>query len=145
MIARRSLVIAGHHPWTGLGYDGFVVGCPDPANLHGWHWPTDPADTGGGAEMCTAHPHNHVLQALVDGGIPGALLFCTLVLLWLRRLARGLWRHPEPLRVGLFVAALIQEWPIASTSPIISLPIGGWFFLLLGFGLAVADAAAPPA
>lgn len=143
LLARRALVIAGAHPVTGLGYDGFTVGCPDPANFHGWHWPGDPGDTGGGAAMCTAHPHNHVLQALTDGGIPGAVLFCSLVLLWLRRLARGLWRHPDPLRVGLFVAVLIQEWPIASTSPIISLPIGGWLFLLLGFGLAVADHAAP--
>ena len=141
LIARRSLVIAGQHPLTGLGYDGYQIGCPDPATFHGWRWPADPSDTGEGAEMCTGHPHNHVLQALVDGGIPGALLFCALVLIWLRRLGRGLWRQPEPLRVGLFVAALIQEWPVASTSPIISLPIGGWFFLLLGFGLALSDAA----
>ena len=140
-IAHRALVIAGQNPWTGLGFDAFDVGCPDPRYQHGWSWPTDPADDGGGAAMCVAHPHNHYLQALDDAGIPGLLLFGALILAWLRRLGRGLWRRPDPLRVGLFVAAIIQEWPIASTSPIISLPIGGWFFLLLGFGLAVADAA----
>ncbi len=76
-----------------------------------------------------------------NGGVPSLVLFCALVVTWLRRLGRGLWRDPEPLRVGLFVAVLVQEWPIASTSPIISLPIGGWFFLLLGFGLAAAGVA----
>ena len=88
--------------------------------------------------MCVTHPHNHYLQALTDGGVPGLVLFCGLVGVWLAQLARGLWRDPEPLRVGLFVAALIQEWPVASTSPLVSLPIGGWFFLLLGLGLALA-------
>jgi len=34
------------------------------------------------------------------------------------------------------VAVLIQEWPIASTSAFSSMPLSGWFFLLLGFGLA---------
>ena len=44
------------------------------------------------------------------------------------------------LRVGLFVAALIQEWPIASASSFTSMPLSGWFFLLLGLGLAEARA-----
>ena len=72
--------------------------------------------------------------------MPGLALFCTLVGVWLFRLGQGLLRDPDPLRVGLFVAALIQEWPVASTSPLTSLPIGGWFLLLLGFGLAQARA-----
>jgi len=39
----------------------------------------------------------------------------------------------------LFVAVFIQAWPIGSTSPLVSLPMGGWFFLVLGFGLAAAN------
>jgi hypothetical protein len=54
----------------------------------------------------------------------------------LAQLGRGL--GGDPLRIGLFVAAVLQAWPIASTSPIQSMPIGGWFFLLLGFGLAAS-------
>jgi hypothetical protein len=38
----------------------------------------------------------------------------------------------------LFAAILIQLWPFASTSAFTSMPMGGWFFLLLGWGLAEA-------
>lgn len=142
-IAERAVAIAEQHPLTGRGYDGFRTGCPQPRYFQGWHWPGDAApDDGGGAAVCVTHPHNHYLQALTDAGLPGLLLFCALVGTWLWRLGRGLLRAPDPLRVGLFIAALLQEWPVASTSPLISLPIGGWFFLLLGFGLAEARSAA---
>jgi hypothetical protein len=40
--------------------------------------------------------------------------------------------------VGLFAAALIQLWPIASTTGFITLPVAGWSFLLLGWGMAEA-------
>jgi O-antigen ligase len=140
-IAERAVAITEQHPWTGRGYDGFRTGCAMPRYFEGWHWPGVPApagDDGGGAAACVTHPHNHYLQAATDAGLPGLALFCALVGAWLYRLGRGLMGDPRPLRVGLFVAALIQEWPIASTSPLISLPIGAWFFLLLGFGLAEA-------
>ena len=68
------------------------------------------------------------------------MLFCAMVLAWFIPLGRGLWRDPAPLRVGLFVAALIHEWPVASASDFISMPLSGWFFLLLGLGLAEARA-----
>jgi len=57
---------------------------------------------------------------------------------WLAALGRGLWRQPEPLRVALFAAALMQLWPIASSTGFTSMPVGGWSFLLLGWGLAEA-------
>jgi hypothetical protein len=50
----------------------------------------------------------------------------------------GLWRDPDPLRVSLFVAALIAQWPLASTSSAFAIEIGGLFFVLLGLGLATA-------
>jgi hypothetical protein len=43
------------------------------------------------------------------------------------------------LRVGLFAAAFIQLWPIQSSTAFTSMPIGGWFFLLLGWGMAEAQ------
>ena len=142
LIAERAVAIAEQHPWIGRGYDGFRIACPQPRYFKSWHWPGEAASgNGGGAAMCVTHPHNHYLQALTESGLPGLLLFCTMIATWLLGLARGLLRRPDPLRIGLFVAALIQEWPIASTSPLISLPIGGWFFLLLGFGLALAPVA----
>ena len=134
-ITARALAIGAAHPVTGAGFDAFRRLCGDPAYFQGWH-----GDDGGGAAICVQHPHNHYLQAFAESGIPGLLLFCALVLAWLRGVGRGLWRDPDPLRVGLFVAVLIQEWPIASASAFSSMPLSGWFFLLTGFGLAEARA-----
>ena len=130
-IAARAVRIAQASPVLGAGFDGFRRECENPRYFNGW----DGSD-GGGAAMCVQHPHNFYLQALVEGGVPGVLLFTALCLAWLRRLARGLWHAPDPLRVGLFVAALIQLWPVASTTAFTSMPLGGWFFVLLGLGLA---------
>lgn len=130
-LAARAVAIAGSHPVTGTGFDGFRRDCDDPAYFRGWR-----GDDGGGAGICVQHPHNLYLQAAVEGGLPGLALFAWLVLAWLRRLGVGLWRRPDPLRVGLFVAALMHLWPLASTSAFTAMPLGGWFFLLLGLGLA---------
>ena len=137
-ITARAVEMARQHPWAGLGFNAFQRHCPDPEYQHGWRWPADPTDDGGGAGMCVTHPHSFYLQALTDAGLPGLIAFTVLVALWLWRLGQGLWRQPDPLRAGLFIAVLIQAWPLASTSPMVSLPMGGWFFLMLGFGLAAA-------
>ena len=137
-IAARSVNIGLAHPVTGTGFDGFRAQCSDPAYFGGWH-----GGDGGGAAMCVQHPHNFYMQAFVEGGFPGLLLFCALALAWLRAAGRGLWSQPDPLRVGLFAAALIQLWPIASTTAFTSMPLSGWFFVLLGLGLAEARAYMP--
>ncbi len=131
LITGRAVAMIERNPAFGLGFDGFRHHCADPAYFVGWR-----GGDGGGANVCVQHPHNHYLQAAVESGFPGLVLFCILVLAWLRPLAAGLWRDPAPLRVGLFVAALLQEWPVASTSDFLSMPLSGWFFLLLGLGLA---------
>jgi O-antigen ligase len=138
----RALEIGTRNPVTGLGFDGFATGCPKPTYFR----PSfdHVLQDGGGAAICWDHPHNFYLQALSDGGLPGLALFCCLAAVWLVPLARGLWRHPDPLRVGLFAVTLVQLWPIQSTSAFTSMPMGGWFFLLLGWGLAEARHAAPP-
>ena len=141
LIAERAVAIAEQHPWTGRGYDGYRVACPEPVYFQAWHWPGQQASADPiGASLCLNHTHNLYLQAVTDAGLPGLLLFGALAVTWLWRLARPA-GGMDPLGVGLFVAVFIQLWPIASTSPLTSLPIGGWFFLLLGAGLARA---APP-
>ncbi len=136
LIFARAAEIGRQHPWTGLGFDGFRDNCAEPRYFRPSFDGAEPM--GGGAEICTTHPHNFYMQALDSGGMPGLLLFCAMALAWLAPLAAGLWRDPEPLRAGLFASIVIQLWPIASTSAFTSMPIGGWFFLLLGWALAEA-------
>ena len=145
LIYTRALSIAVAHPLTGLGFDGFRHGCPDPAYFRDWPPFGHRAGLGGGAAICVQHPHNHYLQALTESGLPGLVLFCVMVGSWLVALSRGLSGTVEgggggellrAWRVGLFAAIFIQEWPIASSSAFTNMPLGGWFFLLLGVGLA---------
>ena len=144
LIAERAVAIAEQHPWLGRGYDGYRTGCPEPRYFQAWHWPGQPAAPDpSAAKLCLTHPHNLYLQAATDAGVPGLVLFSALAVAWLWRLGHGLRRRAGPRQIGLFIAALLQLWPLASTSPLISLPIGGWFFLLLGVGLAEAQDAAP--
>ena len=135
-IYARALEIGRQHPLFGRGYDGFRTGCP----MQRYFRPTldGRIADGGSTANCAAHPHNFFMEALDNGGIPGLVLFSSLSLAWLWPLARGLLRKPDPLRVGLFASVFIQLWPIASTSAFTSMPMGGWFFLLLGWGLAEA-------
>ena len=137
LIAARAVIIANAHPIFGQGFDGFRNACPDPIYHHGWSLAAAHPD-GGGAAICNIHPHNHYLESITNAGYPGLLLFSALILTWLIGLVRNLGSSPDPLRVGLFVAALIQEWPIASASGFTAVEIAGFFFLLLGYGLALA-------
>jgi hypothetical protein len=132
----RAYEIAVQNPITGLGAEGMRTGCPNPRYFRPSFDGSLP--DGGGASFCWVHPHNYYLEALVNGGVPGLILFCAISLAWLTALGRGLWDQPEPLRVALFAAALIQLWPIASSTSFTSMPVGGWSFLLLGWGLAEA-------
>ncbi len=138
LLTGRALVMAADNPLMGRGFFGFRTGCADPATFHGFAWEGPREADGGALEGCNIHPHNHYLEALTDSGVPGLILFTAMIGVWLAALARGLGRDPDPLRVGLFVAALIHEWPISSTSSFTAMDSGGWFFLMLGLGLACA-------
>ena len=142
LLGARAVVIAAQHPIFGEGFDGFRNGCPD---MRTWvAWPAAKLNfyDGGGASICNIHPHNHYLQAATDGGVPGLLLFCALVVTWLRSMARGLGHDPDPLRVGLFVGVALELWPIASTAGLYETEIVGFLYLMLGFGLALARGSA---
>ena len=132
----RAYEIAVQNPVTGLGAEGMRTGCANPRYFRPSFDGSLP--DGGGASFCWVHPHNYYLEALVNGGFPGLLLFAAVSMAWLAALGRGLWQQPEPLRVALFAAALMQLWPIASSTSFTSMPLGGWSFLLLGWGLAEA-------
>lgn len=137
----RAWEIGLQHPLTGRGVDGFRTGCELPRyfapNFDGR------IQDDGGAAICANHPHNFYAEALDAGGFPGLVLFSAAALGWLMAVGKGLVRHPDPLRVGLFASLFIQVWPLASTSAFISMPMGGWMFLLLGWGLAEAPRPGP--
>lgn len=144
LIYNRAVAIAITNPLTGLGFDGFRNGCSLPVYFQDWPpWNLGSGD-GGGAAICVQHAHNHALQALTDSGVIGLALFWAMVIAWLVALSRGLSQGQGGLqqawRVGLFAAVFIHEWPIASASAFTNMPLGGWFFLLLGTGLAEASA-----
>jgi O-antigen ligase len=128
-IAARSVAIIRAHPLTGAGFDGFRRLCDDPAYFQGWH-----GDDGGGAGICVQHPHNFYMQAAVEGGVPGVVLFIALAVAWLIAIGRGM--GGDPLRTGLFIAAAIHLWPIAGNTDWVAMPLAGYFFLQLGLALA---------
>ena len=128
-IAARAVAMVRAHPATGLGFDGFRRACPDPAYFSGWY-----GGDGGGAGMCVQHPHNIYLQAAVEAGLPGLALFAALALAWLMPLARGLWRRSGPIARRAVRGGAGDAVAVASSSAFTSMPLQGWFFLLLGVG-----------
>ena len=135
----RALEIGMQHPLTGLGGDGFRYGCPQPRYFRPSFDGKVP--DGGGAVICWRHPHNFYAEALADGGfvglacsarwlVPGSLPLAT----WCSRCAAiraRCWSGCSPGRHPALADCL-------STSAFISMPMGGWFFLLLGWGMAEA-------
>jgi O-antigen ligase len=88
--------------------------------------------------MCVPHVHHFYLEALVDAGIPGLLLFTASSLALLGAIGRGLWHAPDPLRLGLFLAALIALWPLATAGAYAGIDQAALRVLLTGLGLALA-------
>ena len=133
LIAARSIAMVQAEPLMGVGFDGFRRLCDDPFYFRGWN-----GGDGGGADICVQHPHSFYLQAMVEGGIPGLLLFGVMAGSWLAAIGRGLIADPDRFRVGLFAATLIQLWPIAGSTDWVAMPLSGWFYTQLGLALALA-------
>jgi hypothetical protein len=130
----RALEVGERNAVTGLGFGGFGTGCPQPAYFRPSFDGSQPE--GGGTAICWVHPHNFYFEALDSGGFVGLALFCATAIAWLLPLGRGLLGDPNPMRVALFATIFVQLWPIQSTSAFTSMPMGGWFFLLLGWAMA---------
>ncbi len=143
LIFVRAINVAQLHRWFGLGFDGFRRGCREFWAARGVDWLGIPTvHFNGGLNACNLHPHNYYLEAADNAGLPGLALFVAMVAAALAKLGRGLARDPDPLRVGLFVGAVVALWPIATTSAFASMPNAGWVFLVLGLGFAAAEGAA---
>jgi O-antigen ligase len=138
LLYARAGVIGAEHPVLGMGFDGFRHACGQALYQHAVAWlglsDAQMADPNG----CNIHPHNHYLEAFTSGGVPGLVLFCAMVWMWLAAIGRGLGRRPAAERVACLTAVLIGVWPFASTSAFFTLPNAGWLFLVAGLGLALA-------
>lgn len=130
----RAVVMIGQSPWHGYGFNGFLYFCKE--TRFGGGIPAlgiGPTDLSRGA--CNIHPHNFYLQAAVEAGIGGLILFAAMNLAWLLALAPGMLR--QPMKLGAFIGVLTYAWPLASTDNFAVLPMAGWLFVLLGIGLAI--------
>lgn len=143
-IVARALAMHDAHPWLGLGADAFRTACYNPAYHIGWGGVGD----GGGAEMCVTHVHQFYLEALVNGGLPGFVLFTAFCVLVLLALARGIWSRgsgaggPDPVRLGLLLAVGISLWPLATAGAFSGIDQAALRCLFVGLGLAAAQRAA---
>jgi O-antigen ligase len=135
-ICGRAVTMIQANPLLGLGWDGFRDNCLQPAYLGGVSWLpiADPASPAG----CNIHPHNYWLQIATTAGLPGLALFIALTVLWLRRIAGGTGYLNNDRRAALLVIVFVMLWPIASATSLFTVPNAGWFFLLVGWGLAEA-------
>jgi O-antigen ligase len=132
----RAVTMIQANPWLGLGWDGFRDNCLQPEYLRGVSWLpiADPASPAG----CNIHPHNYWLQIATTAGLPGLALFIALAIFWLRRIAGGADYLNNDRRAALLVIVFVILWPIASATSLFTVPNAGWFFLLVGWGLAEA-------
>jgi O-antigen ligase len=136
LIFGRAVTMIQAHPWFGLGWDGYRNFCMDPAYLIGVPWlpVSDPASI----EGCTIHPHNYWLQVATSSGLTGTIVFGVLVVTWLRAIRGGASYLSNDRQAALLVIVFVAMWPIASTTSLFTVPNAGWFFLMVGWGLAEA-------
>ncbi len=136
----RATVMIEHAPLRGYGFNGFRDFCPEPRFDRGLPaLGIGPTSLKRGA--CNIHPHNFYLQAALDGGLIGLVLFAAMNAAWLLALGRGIMRRPMAL--GAFIGVLTYAWPLASTDNFAVLPMAGWLFVMLGLGLALPRSGPP--
>ena len=128
----RAWEIGRRNPVTGMGFDGFGTGCPQPRYFRPTFDNSQP--DGGGATICWDHPHNFYLQALNDGGFIGLALFCATRLAWLVPLGSRSVARPGTV-AGRLVRRNLRS---ALADPVVDRvhQHADWrrFFLLLGSG-----------
>jgi hypothetical protein len=131
----RGIVMGLASPLHGWGYNGFRELCPQPQFGAGLPL-LGLAPTQLALGACNLHPHSYYIQAFADAGLPGLILFVTLIAIWFRMLSAGLLKNPDPVRVGLFICFFTFVWPFETTDAFPTLYMLGWFFFALGLGLA---------
>lgn len=135
LLYKRAIAMVRTHPWLGLGFDGFRDHCSDPRYFQPVSWL--PVIDDGASAGCNIHPHNYWLQIATAAGLPGTLLFAALCIAWLVRMGRRVLTDAQPIEIALFATFCTMIWPIASTTGLFTVPNAGWFFMTVGWGLAL--------
>ncbi|ACI53101.1 O-antigen polymerase [Gluconacetobacter diazotrophicus PA1 5] len=133
----RAAAMVRQHPWLGLGADGFRDFCPNPSfardlSLFGYDFHV-PVGAG-----CNIHPHNIYLEVATTAGLPGLACFVAMAAAWLWRMLRALSPVEAPQQAMLCVICCVILWPVASNSALFTVRTAGWFFLMVGWGLAAS-------
>lgn len=105
------------NPWLGVGPDNYKYNC----GLKSRH---------------TRHPHGVIVQALLDWGIVGAVIFFVLVLLTLKSAAMGIMQAAEPLTsnlTGLWAALTLLAFSMVDGTLYYAFPM---MFIATGLALA---------
>lgn len=92
-----------------------------------------------GVNPCNTHPHNYYVEAAVNGGLPGMVLFCAMAVAMLVPLWRFWAAAPaaeRPLAAGLLAGGVVALWPVASTSSFVAFPNLGWIIIVAALGAA---------
>jgi len=82
---------------------------------------------------CSAHPHNYYVQALVESGFPGLILFITLMMFFLYKFKD--FKRNEFQIIGLIIL-LVIFWPIMSTGSF--LKNGNMIFISYLIGIIIS-------
>ncbi len=135
----RAATMGFASPVVGYGYNAFRVDCADPkfnGGVPGFDIPaTSVAD-----HACNLHPHNYYLQAFEESGFPGLALFILMNWLFLSPMLLALIKRRDVHVAAVFAGVFTYAWPVASTDAFPTLYEPGWYFLLLGLGLALSAA-----
>ena len=126
---RSALHLGSERLLTGVGMKNFRVACDNP-------------EIGLPVEVelrCGTHPHNLYLEWFAESGIPGLILFLSMLAALAGRLWRG-WQteSSRAWMLGPMIAAIIQLWPIATTASFFSNWSGVLIWLAIGWTLAAA-------
>lgn len=138
-ILARAWAIHADSPWIGHGAEAFRRLCPDAQYHIGWGGTGD----GGGAGICVPHAHNIFLDALLDGGVMGLVLFAGAHLLLLLAAWHATRRAREPARYGALFALFLLVFPFATSNAYSSIPTAALRCFMAGWALARASGPRP--
>ena len=122
-----SLEMIKDEPLIGVGPDNYRRICEDEKYLAHLN----------GRDGCLIHPHNVVLEILVNNGLIGLLLFAAMVFYWFQMIFRT--KLPDEHRLLMMsgaLAAVLFLWPFSVGMSIFSNFNGSVFWIMMAYMLA---------